>query len=367
MDIQLKRITQLIQQKGLEGNNQGLLCGNTGLCIFFYHLARTTSNPEYEKIADDLLDNVFACLSALAPVLAPVDFENGLTGIGWGIEYLVQNGFAEGNADEILEEVDNKVFKVLNEETLKSFELTNGLIGYLFYLISRLKNQSNPPSMAQRINRELLILTVNKLDELVTSQFPSIVKEIQFDLFWRFPVMFYGLVEAFKLDIYNEKIRCMVKQWLPNMEAYIPSMHINRLYMATVLTQINELIPHQRLEKQIQILLYATDFEELKMEVDPHALNVRFGWTGFVWVLEQAKKIIPSTCLNYELISSTANEIKLKYLASLDQMIERNIKENPQQIGLANGIAGIGLMELLWPEVFELSNSKQTKQYEEIS
>lgn len=357
------QIAQIIQQKGSKDSPQGLMRGNTGLCIFLYHLANTTSNSEYEKASDELLDKVFASLNTSA---SP-EFENGLAGIGWGIEYLVQNGFAEGNTDEILEEVDNKVFRTLNEDNFTSFEIANGLTGFLFYLISRLKSQSSPPTMAQRINRELLILTINKIDELVTTQFPSIVKEICFDLFWRFPVMLFGLAEAFKLNIYNEKIKCMVKQWLPNIEAYIPSMHINRLYMATILTKISEIVPDRRLEKQVQILLYATDFEELKTEVDPHASNIRFGWTGFVWILEQAKKIIPSTCPNFELIGSTANEIKSKYIDSLNKMLERSLKENPQQIGLANGVAGIGLTELLWPDDFEVSHTKQLKQYEKIN
>jgi len=47
-------------------------------------------------------------------------------------------------------------------------------------------------------------------------------------------------------------------------------------------------------------------------------------------------------------------------------MIERNFKENPGQLGLASGIAGIGLMELLYPEVFELTKCKTKKQYEAV-
>lgn len=356
-------IAQYIHKYGPNNLENSLLYGNTGTCIYLYHLAKAVSNSEYERAADNLLDKVFASLNTST---SP-DFESGLAGIGCGIEHLVLNGFAEGNTDEILEDVDNKIFKILNEGTIVSFELINGLTGYLFYLIGRLKKHSIPLSMVQLINRELLILTVNKLDEIVTTQFPSMVKEICFDLFWRFPVMFYGLFETYKLNIYNEKIKCMVKQWLPNLEAYIPSMHINRLYMATILTQINELIPHKRLEKQIQVLLFATDFEELKSEVDPHALNIRFGWTGFVWVLQQASKIIPKTYPNYELIAATANEIKLKYMDHLENMIERSLKDNPGQLGLANGIAGIGLMELLWPEVFELPQPINAKQYEEVS
>ena len=237
--------------------------------------------------------------------MIPADFEDGLAGIGWGIEYLVQNKFAEGDTDEILEEIDNKVFKVLNEESLTSFELTNGLTGYLFYLINRLKNKSVTLSMPQRINLELMILTINKIYELVTVQFPLIVKEINFDLLWRFPVMVYGLCEAFKLNIYNEKISCMVRQWIPNLEAYVPSMHINRLYLAVALMHTHSLISFPRLEKQIQILLFGTDFNTLVTEINPEQKNIRFGWPGFIILLHHAIGLIPSNYPNYSQLKST--------------------------------------------------------------
>lgn len=329
--------------------NHGLMHGNTGLCLYFYQFSKRINNPEYEQLADDLLDKVFANLSTSAFA----DFENGLAGIGWGIEYLVQNGFAEGDTDDILEEVDNKVFKSLNEENLNSFELGNGLTGYLFYLISRLKNPSNPNSMSQRINRELLILTINKLDEVVTSQFPAITKDMVFDLFWRFPVMLYGLVQAFELNIYNEKIRCMINQWIMNLEAYLPSMHINRIYLATVLSQVNTILPNKRIEKQIQILLFATDFEVLKTEVDLGAFNIRYGWPGVAWLLQQASAVIPVAYPNHLLIGLTRMDIMKKNKITLDYLQKNNSSENSKQYGLSEGTAGIGLLELLFPDAFQ--------------
>lgn len=38
-------------------------------------------------------------------------FSNGLSGIGWGIEYLAQHQFVELSADETLQEIDNKVME----------------------------------------------------------------------------------------------------------------------------------------------------------------------------------------------------------------------------------------------------------------
>ena len=344
----LKEIICTIQKNGFTGTNHGLMYGNMSLCLYFYHLARSTNNPEYEKLADDLLDKIFASLSTATFA----DFANGLAGIGWGIEYLVQNGFAEGDTDEILEEVDNKVFKVLNEENIISFELDNGLTGYLFYLISRLKKPANSNTMAQQINRELLILTINKLDEVVTGQFASITKDMYFDLFWRFPMMLYGLVEAFDLNIYNEKIKCVINQWLMNLEVYLPSMHINRLYLATVLVQINKRILNRRLEKQIQILLFATNFETLKTEINQKALTIRYGWPGVAWLLQQASRIIPVSYPNHQLIGSTCDEIIAKHKFTLEDISATDIQPNTQQLDLNIGLAGIGLLELLYPNIW---------------
>jgi lantibiotic modifying enzyme len=346
------QIAEYIEQNGLSCSNHGLMHGNMGMSIFFYHLARNTNNPEYDKIAGDLLDKAFDNMS----VLASVDFENGLAGIGWGIEHLVQNNFIEADIDEILEEADNKVFKALNENPVSSFELDNGLTGYLFYLIYRLKNKTPSFSMAAQINKELIILTINKIDELVTSQFPNIVKEMQFDLFWRFPVMILGLEEAYKLTVYNDKIVCMFRQWLPYFEAYIPSLHINRLFLAVALKQINELMTDKRLEKQIQILLFATDFEILKTEVDHEALNLRNGWPGVALLLNIASKELPSDMPNYQLIEQTYKTIIERHNDTFENLSLNNQDATSQEFGLALGLSGIGLTELLRPGILSIKS-----------
>jgi len=341
---QVLNIAQYSQEIGFNNPNHGLLNGNTGLSIFFYNLALKTGISEYEKLADILLDRAFSNLSSST---SP-DFENGLAGIGWGIEYLAQNKFAEGNTDEILEEVDNKVFRLLNEEIHSSFELTSGLTGYLYYLIMRLKNKMPPASMAEKINRELLILTINKLDEQVTVQFPSIVKDLSFDLFWRFPAMLSGLKNAYDLNIYNDKIICMMKQWLSYFEAYIPSLHINRIFIAIAFNRIHSFFPDKRLEKQIRILLFATDFEILKTEVNNNEFGVRFGWPGVLFLLKIASHELPSDCPNFNLIENTYLEIKQNHKESLENISRNFINGNSFHLGLATGPAGIGMLELFW-------------------
>ena len=341
------RIAKAINQDELKGYGPGLFHGCTGISLFYYHLAKLTGNFGYHEIADDLVDRIFSDLN----LMAPPDFEKGLAGIGWGIEYLVQNNFAEGNTDEILEDVDNKIFKLLNEETLNSFELTNGLTGYLFYLISRLKNRTPDDSMAKQINRELMILIINKLYDLVTPQFPFIVKDFFFDLFWRFPVVLFALVEAFKLNIYNQKIICMIEQWLPNFEAYIPSLQINRLYMATILKQIHSQIPEDRLEKQIKLLLFSTDFKAIKSEIDPDLKSVRIGLPGFMIVFNQAVRSFPPAFPYYSDLLETYKVLKKDFTNLFESLRMEDFKSKQTMYGLSEGIAGLGLLNILLPEL----------------
>lgn len=352
MDNHIIKLAQFLEQNGLTGTNHGLMNGSTGIIIFFYHLARTTGSSDYEKIADDLLDKVFTNLSESVPA----DFENGLAGIGWGIEYLIQNNFAEGDTDKILEEVDNKVFRALNEESLPNFELTTGLTGYLLYLVNRLKSRTSPHSMAKRINRELLILAINKIDEMATTQFPFIVKEMCFDLAWRFPVMLYGLKEAFMLDIYNEKIICMIRQWRPNFEAYIPSLQINRIYLATILRRICSCIPDQCLEKQIRILLFATDFDILRTEIDPAEINIRYGWSGVILLLRQAIEIIPSDYPNYSRLKIAYHDYIGRYKEAINKSRFSDFNADSKKSGISEGIAGIGLVSIFQPDLIPGSN-----------
>lgn len=356
MDNIVANIARLIYQNDSSNSDHGLMNGNTAKCIFFYGLARSTSDLNYEKIADNLLEKVFSNLS----ISSKSDFEHGLSGIGWGIEYLLQNGFAEGNADEILEELDNKIFRELNENDHKSFELTTGLTGYFFYLISRLKDVKNSDSMAKRINRELLIVTINKIDILVTNQFPDIVKEINFDLFWRFPAVLFGLKEAFKLNVFNEKIICIIRQWVPLFESYIPSLHINRLFIALILNQINTLIPDSRLEKQIRILVFATDFEQLKSEVDHNDLSIRFGWPGIAWLLNRAAFEFSTDYPNYHLFTKSYFEITEIHKDQLEKLILDVQDDRLNRFNNLSGLTGIGILELLWPGVLTGSGSQNS-------
>lgn len=132
-ELLLKRIaTHLILQSS-SWDDMGLLTGKMGITLFFFHYARYCGEKKYEEFGGELLDEIYQDIYEGMPIT----FNKGLCGIGWGIEYLVQNGFVEGNTDDILSEVDQKIM-IINPLYINDFSFQTGIGGIFQYVNSRL-------------------------------------------------------------------------------------------------------------------------------------------------------------------------------------------------------------------------------------
>ena len=110
--------------------------GKMGIVLFFYNYAQYTGNPVYEEFAGELLDEIFEEVHDNIGI----DFENGLSGIGWGILYLLKNNFIVGSPDDILEDIDKKILEV-NLLKIIDLSLERGLAGIVTYLTNQLSVQ----------------------------------------------------------------------------------------------------------------------------------------------------------------------------------------------------------------------------------
>lgn len=108
----------------------GLYHGKMGVSLFFAYYGRYTENKQYNDFAGLLLDEVFEDFTREISI----DFENGLAGIGWSIEYLVQQGFMQGDTTLVLEDLNQCI---LEREPLriKDHSFWNGLSGIAYYVI----------------------------------------------------------------------------------------------------------------------------------------------------------------------------------------------------------------------------------------
>ncbi len=110
----------------------GLFYGKMGIAIFFFCYGQYKNNSVYIDMGGDLLDDIWEKLDSGISV----SFDSGLSGIGWGIEYLIQHRLVEGEANDICEAIDRKVVSI-HPGRLEDLSLDTGLEGIRHYVSIR--------------------------------------------------------------------------------------------------------------------------------------------------------------------------------------------------------------------------------------
>lgn len=168
------------------------MCGNMGKVISLFSMYRKTKVKDWERQAENLLDDIMEKCNREAPL----SYGNGLCGVGFGIEYLLQNHFIKGNADEILSDIDAIIFNEINVRTLSGLSIDNGISGLGYYLYYRLHyRKTSEEIIALNLKRNIIYL-IDWIEE-------AVVKDPIRSNFYE---VFFVLTLLHNLDIFNAKV-----------------------------------------------------------------------------------------------------------------------------------------------------------------
>lgn len=132
-NILLNRIANHCLFYGSFNSDLGLYNGKMGMVIFFFHYARYTGNTLYENFAEEFLNEILDSLHNGTLI----SFKRGLSGIGWGILYLIKQGFMETDIQETFKDIDDKIMEY-NLLNMKDQSLETGAKGVATYAHNRL-------------------------------------------------------------------------------------------------------------------------------------------------------------------------------------------------------------------------------------
>lgn len=107
----------------------GLFDGMTGIMLVLAHYARVRKQPLVENAADFLMSRIINNMTESTVM----DLANGIAGIGWGIEYLIQNGYMKGCGAELTGELDERIMN-LDVRRMTDDSLGKGLCGLFHYV-----------------------------------------------------------------------------------------------------------------------------------------------------------------------------------------------------------------------------------------
>lgn len=151
-----EKVKDLLLLNGTLVDCPGLIHGKTGIAIFFFHYARYAGNELYEDYAMALIKEIQAQIHANSSA----DYERGISGIGAGIDYLVQNNFLEADSD-LFEDFDKRMYRAVMYDPWIDLSIYDGLSGYGRYWICRSKEQ-------KLTSGEALTYILNSIEEKIS-------------------------------------------------------------------------------------------------------------------------------------------------------------------------------------------------------
>lgn len=224
MEKYIKELSRRTFQSLDESYPVGLVHGQMGISIYFYHLFQIEKDDSYKRIAEQLLDDALDKLSSEPSI----SVESGLAGIALGITHLIKSDFVEGNINELVEDIDNLIFKQLVFSPTNLSLPKDELLHLLFYLYVRLKDQTDDDG--KYIFQELIIKVLNVFVLNLKGDF---FKEYySFSVYhYHLPTFIYICSKLLELDFYNDRIYKIVKAFEPMILSRLPFLHANRLYL----------------------------------------------------------------------------------------------------------------------------------------
>lgn len=159
--IVLNRISYIVchidQSKG-----NGIVAGKMGIVLLLFHYAKFTHNPFFSQLAKSLLDKVVDAVSENIPL----NFADGLLGIGWGIKYLCLHKFIKGDVNKILSDLDLKIMEV-SPARINRYDLFYGFGGIVRYILCRLYSEKDRNKGNNPFTPDFLSEVYNKSKEII--------------------------------------------------------------------------------------------------------------------------------------------------------------------------------------------------------
>lgn len=131
----LPSIADFLIQK-VPSTELGVADGIMNEVLFFFHYARFTNDERWEKHARTLLDKVLTALEDTQSL--PIDFKDGICGIGWGLIYLVQQGFLNAESVENVLYTIDYVLSDIDIDEIETLSFSQGIGGIMLYWVTRI-------------------------------------------------------------------------------------------------------------------------------------------------------------------------------------------------------------------------------------
>jgi len=197
----LQKTANILFVNAQQINKTEVLGGITGITIFFYNYSRFSKIENYNSFADYLLDILIENLDKM-DLLELINFS-------WGIEYLIINNFVEGDSNEILEEIDERIVSYSESSNSKD----DSEVFWGLFLLSRIKNDN----IKKRLKAKYSKIIIENFKKIFETRKEHSLSYLNSMLFSFMEIYFLNLLELEKNKIvYNRLLSVIFNSLLKN-------------------------------------------------------------------------------------------------------------------------------------------------------
>ena len=223
---------EYIKKEFRKSENIGLFYGKTGASVISFILQNKNVGLD-KQFAEELLTDVYGKISANMPL----NISQGISGIGLGINYLIQNKYVEGRADYVLKEVDEILFKKIVYYDKNDNIDCMGLCEILFYILVRLKTGLKN-KMERTVFKEFAKKIINLI--YIGKRIDFFEEPLPYKIFYPLPCFLYLCSYMYDMNIYRNRIVHILEEIKTMAFSRVPFLHCNRLtFMNAVLHVVN--------------------------------------------------------------------------------------------------------------------------------
>jgi len=334
MEKHINELNKMLLQSMGKNYPVGLAQGQMGICIYFYHLSRIERDENFKTVAEKLLDDTLEKLS----LNSSINVEKGLAGIALGITHLIKAGFIEGDVNELLEDIDNVIFKKLAFGQYNSVYKKDELLHLLYYLSVRLNDQTEEED--RYIFQELIIKVINLFAADLKGDFFN--EYYSFSVYhYHLPLFVYVCGKLLEQDFYNERIYKILEEFEPVILGRFPLLHANRLYLLCGMLSLIPYMHNLQWKNYVSLLQKETSITEIfDKEMKNKHIFVSNGLSIIYLLAFYLEKNYPEYRINY-----CPDDFFRKITASeaWTSLFKRDYYFNIHQ-GLLNGFPGVQLV-----------------------
>lgn len=305
------------------------LDGNAGIILFYFHFYRYTKIEAYYDKGIDLLEETFQKIDG---DYSDTTFSEGISGIAWLIENLVESGFIDIDTDSLFPQyIDEHIHKaMLKDLYYANNNYINGSLGKCLYFIKRYQNTKShilKKKYKNHITELIFFLEHQKINSFSNQEFVN--HKIESDYLNNLVSIINVLRKIFLLEDFNAIVYPLMSYHLKSLVKIIKIGNIHTLETLFCVLESSKILKTSYIDKQQEKVFQQKFLTHMNI---PTITYFKYSYIS--------KRLFQDT---KDFIYQSIQEKCLT--EGLKQMKNENIEE--LNTGIWDGISGIGLYLIL--------------------